>query len=284
MQCTALPEIWKRIILSEVHGNPSTGSSSTMVPSTVLRWWTSIGGDLAVPLNDVTEDPYTSSTPPSPLGLCIWTIRRESAINLQQVSDVYENTTTTRTWKQRRAMSISTLQTHKADSHVWRKFLSDGETPQKLSTTYSGRSGFRSTQGIQGTTAYRYNAFIMSFMANPMIYRGHYKFPYISLYLDHPPALPVAWAACDDASISIRKSMCQSGRRKHKPQFTRTFSCAYACAYAYACVTRENQPIRCSLSRNVEYSVVWMDCLFQTAMSLENLTNRSGITVVKRST
>ena len=39
--------------------------------------------------------------------------------------------------------------------------------PQRISTTYRG--GFRSTHGIQGTTAYRYNAFIMNFMANPMI-------------------------------------------------------------------------------------------------------------------
>ena len=38
----------------------------------------------------------------------------------------------------------------------------------------------------QGTTAYRYNTFILNFMANPMIYRGHYKFPYISLYLEFP--------------------------------------------------------------------------------------------------
>ena len=44
----------------------------------------------------------------------------------------------------------------------------DGETAQIISTT----SGFRSTQGIQGTSAY-----------TPIIYRGHYKFPYISLYL-----------------------------------------------------------------------------------------------------
>ena len=34
--------------------------------------------------------------------------------------------------------------------------LSDGETPQKISTTYRGRSGSISTEGIQGTTAYRY--------------------------------------------------------------------------------------------------------------------------------
>ena len=32
----------------------------------------------------------------------------------------------------------------------------------------------------------RYNMFILILTANPMIYRGHYKFPYISLYLDHP--------------------------------------------------------------------------------------------------
>ena len=37
----------------------------------------------------------------------------------------------------------------------------------------------------------------MNFMANPVIYRSHYKFPYISLYLESlPPPLPVAWAAC----------------------------------------------------------------------------------------
>ena len=43
-----------------------------------------------------------------------------------------------------------------------------------------------SAEGIQGATAYRYNTFILNFMANPMIYRGHYKFPYISLYLESP--------------------------------------------------------------------------------------------------
>ena len=50
-------------------------------------------------------------------------------------------------------------------------------------------SGFRSTQGIRGTTAYRYNTVqyvYYEFYANPMIYRGHYKFPYISFYLESP--------------------------------------------------------------------------------------------------
>ena len=71
-----------------------------------------------------------------------------------------------------------------------RFFLLGGETPQRISTTYSGRSGFRSTQGIQGTTACRYNTFILNCMANPMIYRGHCKFPYISLYLEFPHPSP----------------------------------------------------------------------------------------------
>ena len=48
--------------------------------------------------------------------------------------------------------------------------------PQRISTTYSGRGGYRSTQGIQGITAYGYNTFILNFMANPMIYRGNYLF------------------------------------------------------------------------------------------------------------
>ena len=64
------------------------------------------------------------------------------------------------------------------------------EIAQTISTTYSGRSGFRSTQGIQGTTVYSYNTFILNSMANPMIYRGHYKFPYISLYLESPTPPP----------------------------------------------------------------------------------------------
>ena len=75
-------------------------------------------------------------------------------------------------------------------------FLLDGETPQRILTTYSGRSGFRSTEGIQGTTAYRYNTLILSFMANPMIYRGHYKFSYTSFYLESLHPSPQAWAAC----------------------------------------------------------------------------------------
>ena len=48
---------------------------------------------------------------------------------------------------------------------------------------YSGRSGFRSTQAIHGTTTYRYNTFIL---ANPMIYRSSHTFPYI-LNPPHPP-------------------------------------------------------------------------------------------------
>ena len=48
-------------------------------------------------------------------------------------------------------------------------------TAQRISTTYSGRSGVRSTQGIQGTTVYKFNTGVYyDFMANPMIYRGHY--------------------------------------------------------------------------------------------------------------
>ena len=38
-----------------------------------------------------------------------------------------------------------------------------GDT-QRIWSTYSGGSGFRPTQGIQGTNAYRYNTFIMNFM------------------------------------------------------------------------------------------------------------------------
>ena len=45
---------------------------------------------------------------------------------------------------------------------------------------------------IQGTTTHRYKTFILNFMANPMIFRCHFKFPYISLYLESPQA----WAAC----------------------------------------------------------------------------------------
>ena len=67
--------------------------------------------------------------------------------------------------------------------------LLEGETPQRIPTSCSGRSGFRSTQEIQGTTTYRYNTFILNFMANHMILRGHFKFSYIPLYLEspHPP-------------------------------------------------------------------------------------------------
>ena len=43
---------------------------------------------------------------------------------------------------------------------------------------------------FRGTTAYRYNTFILNFMANPMIFRCHFKFPYISFYLDHPHPSP----------------------------------------------------------------------------------------------
>ena len=60
-------------------------------------------------------------------------------------------------------------------------------------------SGFRSTQEIRGTTAYRYNTVqyvYYEFYANPMIYRGHYKFPYISFYLESPQPSPQAWATC----------------------------------------------------------------------------------------
>ena len=38
---------------------------------------------------------------------------------------------------------------------------------------HSGRCGFRSTQGIQETTVYRYNMFMLNCMANPIIYHGH---------------------------------------------------------------------------------------------------------------
>ena len=41
---------------------------------------------------------------------------------------------------------------------------------------------------FRGTTAYRYNTFILNFMANPMIFRGRYKLPYIPLYLESPHA------------------------------------------------------------------------------------------------
>ena len=92
-------------------------------------------------------------------------------------------------------------------------FLLHGETPQRISTTYSGRSGFRSTQGIEGTTVYRYNTFIMNFMANPMIYRGHYKFPYISLYLESSHASPQAWAACV-STTEVMLSKIRGLRRK----------------------------------------------------------------------
>ena len=54
-------------------------------------------------------------------------------------------------------------------------------------------SGFRSTQEIRGTTAYRYNTVqyvYYEFYANPMIYCGHYKFPYISFYLESPHPSP----------------------------------------------------------------------------------------------
>ena len=79
----------------------------------------------------------------------------------------------------------------------------EGETPQQIPTSYSGCSGFRSTQRIQGTTAYRYNTFILNFMANPMIYCGHYKFPYISLYLESPHSSPQAWATCVISVLEI---------------------------------------------------------------------------------
>ena len=77
--------------------------------------------------------------------------------------------------------------------------LLEGETPQRIPTSGSGRSGFRSTQEIQGTTTYRYNMFILNFMANPMIFRGHFQFPYIPLYLESPhpspkPEPPVGYA------------------------------------------------------------------------------------------
>ena len=36
-----------------------------------------------------------------------------------------------------------------------------------------------------------------NFIANPTIYRGHYTFPYISLYLDIPPPPSRSLAACD---------------------------------------------------------------------------------------
>ena len=68
--------------------------------------------------------------------------------------------------------------------------LLEGETPQRIPTSCSGHSGFRSTQEVQGTTAYRYNTFILNFMANPMIFRCHYEFPYISLYLESPTPPP----------------------------------------------------------------------------------------------
>ena len=73
----------------------------------------------------------------------------------------------------------------------WGGFVIDeGETPQRIPTSCSGRSGFRSTQEIQGTTTYRYNTFILNFMANPMIFRGHFKFPYTPLYLESPHPSP----------------------------------------------------------------------------------------------
>ena len=66
----------------------------------------------------------------------------------------------------------------------------DGETPQSgISTTR--RSDFnRSTQAKQGTTVYKYNAFIVNLMANPMNYRGHYNFPYLTNPYPHPPRSP----------------------------------------------------------------------------------------------
>lgn len=63
-------------------------------------------------------------------------------------------------------------------------------TAQRISTTYSDRSGFRSTQAKQGTAVYKYNAFIVNLMANPMNYRGHYKFPYLTNPYPHPPRSP----------------------------------------------------------------------------------------------
>ena len=58
-------------------------------------------------------------------------------------------------------------------------------------------SVFRSTQGIEGTTVYRYNTFIMNFMANPMIYRGHYKFP-----IDHACVPPIGCQVTKHQSTS----------------------------------------------------------------------------------
>ena len=56
-----------------------------------------------------------------------------------------------------------------------------------------------SEQGIQGTTAYRHNMFIVNFMANPLIYRGHYKFRIVlvptptSPQPASPPPPPRGW-------------------------------------------------------------------------------------------
>ena len=68
-------------------------------------------------------------------------------------------------------------------------------TPQRISTTYSGRIGFRSTQGIQGTTTYRYNTFILNFMARTIIHCDCYiAIHFLTSWI--PSTLPQAWATC----------------------------------------------------------------------------------------
>ena len=52
-----------------------------------------------------------------------------------------------------------------------------------------------SSKAATTTTTGRNLLWCFSFMANPMIFRCHYKFPYIALYLESPHPSPQAWAA-----------------------------------------------------------------------------------------
>ena len=105
--------------------------------------------------------------------------------------------------------------------------LLDGETSQRISTIYSGLSGFRSTQGYyKGTTVCRYNTFIMNLMANPVIYHAiitnSLTFPYTSW----PPTsydlskseFMIFWARIADASLGglRREAALFAGYNLHK--------------------------------------------------------------------
>ena len=63
----------------------------------------------------------------------------------------------------------------------WKTTVKRGSTTGNVPTTYNGRSGFTSKQGMQGTTVYRSNTFI------------YYKFPTFPYILTPPtPPLPIS--------------------------------------------------------------------------------------------